>query len=213
MSVLNELQNHASAGGASTPRFNEGGEEQTGMMEMMEATSVPGQSLTQDPENKANYETPPQFTDIQDYVDEAFLDISDPETLPQLLDALRHEAPLEYLVEAYLQKDVQNGLITPDLMMLAIEPIIYILITMATYAGIDPNFAEDDDFDEDDEVNSETKELRMKANALLADSDENDDHKISASEMQAPSVAPKSLLARSKQAVAQVTEGEPNAEH
>ena len=205
MSVLNQLKEHASTGAEGIPRFDEGNEQQNGMMEMMEANSIPGQSLTQDPGNKANYETPPEFTDIQDYVDEAFLDISNPETLPKLLDALRHDAPLEYLVEQYLQNDVQKGKITPDLMMLAIEPVIYILITMATYAGIDPNFAEDEEeFDDDEGVNAETKELRMKANALLADSDV--DHKISMKEMQAPSVAPRSLLARSKQAVTQVQE-------
>jgi len=212
MSVLKELQNHASVEGAEgIPRFEEGNESQNGMMEMMEASSIPGQSLTQDPENKAPYETPPEFTDIQDYVDEAFLDISNPDTLPKLLEALRYDAPLEYLVEAYLQKAVQKGKISPDLMMLAIEPVIYIMITMATYAGIDPNFAEDEELDDDTEINSETRDLRMKANALLADRDADKDHKITMGEMQAPSVAPKSLLARSKQAVAQVQKEKTNA--
>ncbi len=212
MSVLEQLQEHASTGAEGIPRFGGGSEGQSGMMEMMEASSIPGQSLTQDPENKAAYETPPEFTDIQDFVDEAFLDISDPETLPDLLDALRHEAPLEYLVEQYLQNAMNSGKINPDLMMLAIEPIMYILITMATYAGIDPNFAEEDEeWDDDESVNQETKDLRMKANALLADQDENDDQQISMEEMKAPSVAPKSLLARSKQAVAQVQKEKTNA--
>ena len=211
MSVLEQLQQHASVEGAEgIPRFDEGTEETTAMSEMLEANSIPGQSLTQNPENKAPWETPPEFTEIQDYVDEAFLDISNPDTLPTLLSAMRHEAPLEYLVEAYLQKDVQKGKITPDLMMLAIEPVIYILITMATYAGIDPNFQEEADFDDEEGLNEETAELKRKTNALLADSDSNNDNKISIDEMRAPSVAPKSLLARSKQAVTAV-QGEPNA--
>lgn len=205
MSVLEQLQQHASQGGASeTPRFDEGTESQGKLMEMMEATPIPGQALTQDPENKMPWETPPEFTDIQEYVDEAFLDISNPETLPALLDALRHQAPLEYLVESYLQNDVQAGKITPDVMMLAIEPIMYILITMATYAGIDPNFYPEDEMDDDEGLNSETEALRKKANSLLLEQDSNEDNRISASEMQAPSVVPKSLLARSKQAVQEI---------
>lgn len=205
MSVLEQLSKHASEGAEVMPRFNEGNPEQTKMMEMMEANPIPGQSLTQDPENPMPWETPPEFTDIQEYVDEAFLDISDPETLPTLLDAMRHDAPIEYLVERYLQNDVRKGKITPDLMMLAIEPVMYILITMATYGGIDPNFAEDVEQDDGEGMAEETRDIRMKANGLLAESDANNDHKISMNEMQAPSVAPKSLLARAKKAVTEVS--------
>ena len=205
MSVLEELNKYASEGSEAMPRFNEGNPEQTKMMEMMEANPVPGQSLTQDPENPMPWETPPEFTDIQEYVDAAFLDISDPETLPTLLDALRHDAPVEYLVEQYLQNDVQKGKITPDLMMLAIEPVMYILITMATYGGIDPNFAEDVEEDDGEQMAEETREIRMRANGLLSESDANQDNKISMNEMQAPSVAPRSLLARAEKAVSEVT--------
>ncbi len=205
MSVLEELNKYASEGSEAMPRFNEGNPEQIKMMEMMEANPIPGQSLTQDPENPMPWETPPEFTDIQEYVDAAFLDISNPETLPTLLDALRHDAPVEYLVEQYLQNDVQKGKITPDLMMLAIEPVMYILITMATYGGIDPNFAEDVEVDDGEGMAEETREIRMRANGLLAESDANQDNKISMNEMQAPSVAPRSLLARAEKAVSEVT--------
>lgn len=205
MSVLEQIRNHAAEGSEAMPRFNEGNPEQTKMMEMMEANPVPGQSLTQDPENPMPWETPPEFTEIQEYVDAAFLDISNPETLPTLLDALRHDAPVEYLVEQYLQKAVQKGKISPDLMMLAIEPVMYILITMATYGGIDPNFAEDVEEDDGEGMAEETREIRMKANGLLAESDSNNDNKISMNEMQAPSVAPRSLLARAEKAVSEVT--------
>ena len=118
---------------------------------------------------------------------------------------MRHDAPVEYLVEQYLQNDVQKGKITPDLMMLAIEPVMYILITMATYGGIDPNFAEDVELDDGEQMAEETREIRMKANGLLAESDANQDNKISMNEMQAPSVAPRSLLARAEKAVSEVT--------
>ena len=206
MSVLEELQKHAGEGSTSDYRFDEGNESQGRMMEMMQASPIPGQSLTQDPEQKMPWETPPEFTDVQDYVDAAFLDISNPETLPKLLEALRYDAPLEYLVEQYLQNDVTKGKITPDLMMLSIEPIMYIMITLSTYAGIDPNFAEDVELDDDEELDEETRDLRLKTNTMLSDADENKDNRITANEFQKPSVAPKSLLARSKEAVDSVKE-------
>ena len=196
MSVLQQLQNYSQEEGTSgTPMFDEGTPEQTQLEGMMQASSTPGQSLTQDPSSPQPWETPPEYTDVQEYVDSAFLDISNPETLPTLLNALRNDAPVEYLTEQYLQKDVQKGLISPDLMMLSIEPIMYILITMATYGGIDPNFAEDED--DGEELNAETKDLRMKTNMLNSAPQE-------APEMQEPSITPKSLLARSKKAVEEV---------
>ena len=70
---------------------------------------------------------------------------------------------------------------------------------------------EEDDLDDGEELDNETRDLRRQANALLADADENKDNRMTVQEMQAPSVTPKSLLARSKSAVEQVQAEVPNA--
>lgn len=199
MSVLEQIQ--ATAGQPSgLSRFDGGSQAGGKLMQAMEANPIPGQSLTQDPENRMPWETPPEFVDIQEFVDEAFLEISDPLKLPDLLDALRADIPVEYITEQYLLRKVAEGKITPDLMMLAIEPVIYIILHMAAYANIDANLYPEDDMMHDENFQEQTSEVRRATEDLRAQ-DSNSDGRLTLEEMQAPTVVPKSLLERSQAAV------------
>ena len=208
MSVLQQLKNTAGEPSGLT-RVDGGNAQGSELMLAMEANPIPGQSLTQDPDNRQPWETPPEFTDVQVFVDEAFLEISDPMKLPDLLEAMRAEIPVEYLTEQYLMRKVAEGKINPDLMMLSVEPVIYILLHFAAYANIDAVLYPEDDMMHDEEFQENTSEFRKATKDLMAH-DDNGDGKISAVEMQAPTVVPKSLLARTEEAVNQV-EGGPDA--
>ena len=204
MSVMKELQKHAGTSGdegASAPSFGKFGDQSSNvkMQQMMEAQPIPGQSLTRDPEDKAPWETPPEYTDVTEFIEDAFLELSDPERLPLLLEALRGNIPVEHAAEKFLMKAFQEGKITMDLLMLAIEPVIYTIISLATYAKIDPVLYPQDDMD-DSKVPDEIAELRRKSKDLMVE-DKDDSGGITVQEMEAPATAPKSLLARSKKAV------------
>ena len=207
MSVLEQLQQYATEGGQeASPRFSEdrsSSDELAQMEEMMQAQPIPGQSLTQDPESKLPYEQPPEFSEIQDWLDESFLVLSDPEKLPELLDIMREGAPLEFIAEKYLMKAMQEGQISPDLLMLSIEPIIYTLISLATYANIDAVLYPEDDMTEDEEsMKSETNYYRNASRDMMKDEEDEDESTgITVGDLNAPANAPKSLLERSKKAV------------
>ena len=98
-----------------------------------------------------------------------------------------------------MMKAFKEGKITMDLLMLAIEPVIYTIISLATYAKIDPVLYPQDDMD-DSKVPDEIAELRRKSKDLMVE-DKDDSGGITVQEMEAPATAPKSLLARSKKAV------------
>lgn len=199
MSVLEQLQ--ATAGEPSgLPSVQGSNAFEQEMMMKMEANPIPGQSLTQDPDNRMPWETPPEFTDVQTFVDEAFLDITDPDKMTHVLDAMRSEVPVEYLAEQYLQRQVQLGKINPDVMMLSIEPIIYILLHQAAYAGIDPVLYPEDEMMEGEEE-AMTQDLRNDTQSLMNE-EQNDE--VILPQMEAPSVVPKSLLERSEAAVKRV---------
>lgn len=174
--------------------------------EMMKANPIPGQSLTQDPESKLPYETPPEFTDLQEFIDEVFLRLSDPEQIESVFDVMGSGIPLEHIAQKLLMKSFQNGEITPDMLLLAIEPTIYILIALATYGSVEVTLYPEDDMMDPADGEGEDPYKRASRD-MLAEEDKDDNGSITVDEVQAPTTVPKSLLARSKKAVEQVRGG------
>lgn len=204
MSVMEQLKSMAGES-SDFPRFSNG--QDTEAMQkaegMLMTAPIPGQSLTQNPESRLPYETPPEFTDVQEFIDETFLRFTDEDALPDLLDSLRMGLPVEHVAEKYLEQCFQKGEITPDLVLLCIEPTIYMLISLATYAEIDPVLYPEDPM-VDEEISPMHTDLYKKASKELLRNPENpqgDDGRLTVTDFQAPSNVPKSLLARSEQAV------------
>ena len=178
------------------------------MEAMMQATPIPGQSLTQDPASKLPYETPPKYTDLQEFVDESFLIISDPERLPTLFKAMRKGVPVEYIAQKFLERQIQEGNINTDMMLQAIEPTIYILIHMATYGGVEAVlYPEDDMLDPADsgqamsKFKKATQGMRKQEVTEVPSESPVGRNTVTANDLVAPAVQPRSLLARTKAAV------------
>lgn len=170
---------------------------------MMMAQPIPGQSLTQDPNSRLPFEGPPKFAELQDFIDETFLRFTDEEALPDLLDTMRSGIPLEVITEKYLKRSFTQGEITPDLILLAIEPTIYMLISIATLAEVDPVLYPEDPMIDEKESKAHT-DLYRKASRELLKEEEKKPEKITMADVEAPSTVPKSLLSRTKEAVERV---------
>jgi len=99
MSVMQQLKSLAGQP-SEFPKFSNGGASSKAMQDaeaMMLTAPIPGQSLTQSPESRLPYETPPKFNDLQDFIDETFLRFTDEDALPDLLDSLRMGLPVEHV--------------------------------------------------------------------------------------------------------------------
>ena len=207
MSVMQQIQ--ATAGSSSEfPRFSKHSVPKQQMAEaeaMMMANPLPGQSLTQSPDSRLPYEKPPKFVDIQDFIDETFLRFTDEDALPDLLDSMRMGLPVEHIAEKYLEKCFRDGDITPDVLMLTIEPVIYMLISLATYAEIEPVLYPEDPMI-DEEVTPMHTDLYKRAVQEMKKEPEpkGNDGKVTVMDFQTPTNVPKSLLSRSKEAVTKV---------
>lgn len=206
MSVMQQLKTMA-GGKSGIPRFSEKrqGNANTQQMQdaeaMMMSVPIPGQSLTQDPASRMPYETPPKFNDIQEFIDETFVRFTSEDGLPDLLDAMRMGLPVEHIAEKYLTKTFRDGEITPDMLLLCIEPVIYMLISLATFAEIDPVlYPEDPMMDEEDSMTHEDL-YKKAASELLKEPEGEGDGRLTVEDLQAPTNVPSSLLARSKKAV------------
>lgn len=112
---------------------------------------IPGQSLTDSPDNRAPFEQPPQFVDEEEAVREIFLNLTDEDKVDDVLDVLRMGTPVEDLAETILFAGFREGKFTPDLMLLLIEPTIYLIMAIGEAAGIDYEIYPEEDFWGDDE--------------------------------------------------------------
>lgn len=112
---------------------------------------IPGQSLTNDPENPAPFEGPPEFTTVHETSLYIFNNLLETKTHLGILDLLRDGFPLVEMVETILFKAFQEGKIDPNLMMLMAEPVAFMLLALAERVDIDPVFFRDDVEDDQEE--------------------------------------------------------------
>ena len=119
---------------------------------------VPGQSLTNDPKNPQPFERKPEFTSIHSASEYLFGLIIDEDNYVPLMQAVAGGEPLSELAQLMLFQGFQDGKWNPDLMLLLIEPVIYMFLALAEKIGVDPVIYTDEDIDEiEDEETSGTK--------------------------------------------------------
>lgn len=109
---------------------------------------IPGQSLTDDPNNPGAYERQPEFTSIHSASEYIFSTIIDEDNYVPLMQAVAGGEPLSELSQAMLFKGFHEGKWNPDLMLLLIEPVMYMFLALAEKLGIDPVIYTDEDEDE-----------------------------------------------------------------
>ena len=119
---------------------------------------IPGQSLTNDPDTKYPWEQPPVYTDIQSAVMSIVADSYEEETYKMVALSLADGMPVGNLAAMILQTGFQEGKWNPDLMMLLIEPTMYILAAIAEQCGIDYLLYEGDTFESYEEDEEEIEE-------------------------------------------------------
>ena len=106
---------------------------------------IPGQSLTVPQETRHAWESPPRYTTVEPVLKELFLQITEKETYIELLNLLNNGTPIDELAQVILYRGMTSGLFNPDLMLLLIEPTMYLLIAIAEENDIEPNIYEGQD--------------------------------------------------------------------
>jgi hypothetical protein len=167
---------------------------------MMTDNPIPGQSLTQDPGAPLPNEGPPRFTQQREFIDHLFNQLSDEDILPEILQSMRLRVPVEEVAHKVLRGQLMKGNINPDMLLLSIEPTIYMLIGFATYAEIDPVLYPEGDFDEDEANDTMAAKFREGADRLTEGADVSDG--LTVEDIQAPAVVPSGLMTKTKAAVA-----------
>ena len=160
---------------------------------------IPGQSLTKDTEDTYPWEKAPEFTNPREALDDIVGSIMQPEAMKNIVSALAQGAAVADLGTAILYAKFNEGKITPDVMMMLAEPVMYTIMAIGEEANIKYNIEGNDldEFDDEDEVENGDAKLNEFRNVLT-------DIKKGATKNIEPSkidtnVVPESILAQVKE--------------
>jgi len=115
---------------------------------------IPGQSLTNDPDNPLPFEKTPDYSDLSSAIDYIFLELTEPDTFHGVVDAMRDGAPVLNLAEQITFAGFTGGKWNPDLMLQLMEPTAYILMSLADKANVMPVIDNNEEPDEDEEISN-----------------------------------------------------------
>ena len=160
---------------------------------------IPGQSLTNNPENPYPWETPPEFANPREALDDVVGSIMQPEAMKNIVSALAQGAAVADLGTAILYAKFNEGKISPDAMMLLAEPVMYTIMAIGEEANIKYNIEGDDldEFDEEDDKENFDNKVNEFRN-VLSDIKKGATKNIEPSKIDS-NVVPESILAQVKE--------------
>ena len=92
---------------------------------------IPGQSLTNDPDNPAPYEQAPMFTTVDEASKYLWDFITDEPRYVAIMRAVDEEIPVMEHVRVILFNHFVKGAFNPDLMLMMAEPLAFMIIALA----------------------------------------------------------------------------------
>lgn len=100
---------------------------------------IPGQSLTNAPEQPYSWEQPPEFTNPREAMLHVFEVLTVPEAVENTLLSLMNGVGVIDIASIVLYSGFLEGKWNPDLMMLLMEPTMYMVMALAEKAEIEYN--------------------------------------------------------------------------
>lgn len=125
---------------------------------------IPGQSLTNDPAAPRPFEQPPEFTDFREALNYLAEELLEPEIYSALVTGIGQGVPITDVTLQILQAGFQEGKWNPDLLMMLMEPVMYLLMALCEKAGVEYRIDADDEDelspeDEDDILQEKAKNI------------------------------------------------------
>ena len=116
--------------------------------------AIPGQSLTNSPDQKYSWETPPKHSNPREALTAITTELLETEKVGFLIESLAEGMAVTDITTSILFAKFYQGEINPDVMLLLIEPVMYTIMSIGSEAGIEYNIEPGDvneSFDEPDE--------------------------------------------------------------
>lgn len=127
---------------------------------------IPGQSLTNSPDQPYAWERPPEFTEPRQAMYEVFDVLTEPETTANILISLNRGVGVIDIASITLYGGFIEGKWNADLMMLLMEPTMYMVMALAEKAEIPYQLEAGDD--EQSPVMSGDKQIEKVSQAVTS---------------------------------------------
>ena len=111
---------------------------------------IPGQSLTANPDEPRPFEGQPDFTNFKEALDYTTAELLEEEAYMSIVGALGDGVPVTDLAMQIGYVGFREGKWNPDLMMMLMEPLMYLLMALAEKAGVTYRVDDEDEDEEED---------------------------------------------------------------
>ncbi|MAL42730.1 hypothetical protein [Hyphomonas sp.] len=129
--------------------------------------AIPGQSLTNSPNQAYGWERPPEFTNPNDTMYYIFETLIDENTITNLLTSIKNKVGIIDLTSIVLYSGFLEGKWNPDMMTLMFEPTMYMMMALAEKANIDYVLeSKDEEIEEEGDPDEKLEIYAQGTNAL-----------------------------------------------
>ena len=97
---------------------------------------IAGQSLTNSPESTQPFEGPPEYTNIREATQAIFMSLLEDEMIMEVWRMMSNGTPIGDITKMLLVAGLSQGKFNADLMVLLVEPVMYMLLAIAEKVGI-----------------------------------------------------------------------------
>tara|TARA_Y100001938_G_scaffold133056_1_gene191959 strand:- start:1637 stop:2233 length:597 start_codon:yes stop_codon:yes gene_type:complete len=127
---------------------------------------IPGQSLTNSPDQPYRWEQPPEYANPKEAMLYVFETLTVPETTTNMLLSLDNGVGVIDIASITLYSGFLEGKWSPDMMMLLMEPTMYMIMALAEKAEIEYQLEAGDDegpqeMDTDNQINTITSGINQ----------------------------------------------------
>tara|TARA_R110002012_G_C11660801_1_gene612175 strand:+ start:2787 stop:3521 length:735 start_codon:yes stop_codon:yes gene_type:complete len=124
---------------------------------------VPGQSLSNSPDQPYPWEKPAEFSNPKEALDYMVSIIFEPEVMKNIVGGLANGATVTDISMVLLYTKFTEGKFNPDVFLLLAEPLMYVIMAIGEEANIKYNIDDNNDLDEfDNEDETEEVEGKLK---------------------------------------------------
>jgi hypothetical protein len=99
---------------------------------------IPGESLVSNPHRPMPWERPPLYTNKDKATIFLSKQLMEPSSIHAIAELIRKTFPLEDISKVILYAGFAKGFWNPDLLMLLIEPLMYMLLFIGEQSGLHP---------------------------------------------------------------------------
>ena len=118
---------------------------------------IPGQSLTSNPDTPYPWEGPARFTNFKEALDYVVGELILEENYISLVSGIGQGVPISDAVMQILYAGFKEGQWNPDLMMMLVEPLMFIKIALCEKAGVEYSLYTGDEDEDELEMEQDSK--------------------------------------------------------